>query len=433
MAGLLLPTQLVFNIGFYAVVPFLALVMTDDLGLGAAAVGIVLGARTFSQQGMFLFGGVIADRWGARRSILVGCIIRALGYLGLAVADNFWLFLLSAILTGIGGAFFSPALEGLIGTIDRARARKAAALAGKRPPRRTLFAWLVFFGEIGAVTGPLVGVALQGYGFNVIAGGAAALFLAVGIILWLLLPRHAAEAVHGSRPEPAAPKPAATHDRSPALAAFACLRDRSFVMFAVLFSVNLLAYNQLYFALPLELGQDGAGTGTLAALFTLASVLTIALQLPLSALVASIGPAPALRAGFACTGLGFVAVALLGSTGLHLAPGLPVLTGPVVFVVMLSLGHMLVRPVGLQQVHHFAGSRPLSAYYGLLASCGGVAVLLGNIITGALRDIAGGASGWLLLALLAGVSAAVMPHRLPKHAAGDQHAAALTSDPDLQA
>ncbi|MBG6192298.1 hypothetical protein IWX64_003269 [Arthrobacter sp. CAN_A212] len=38
--SLLLPTQLIFNIGFYAVVPFLALVMTDDLGLGAAAVGI---------------------------------------------------------------------------------------------------------------------------------------------------------------------------------------------------------------------------------------------------------------------------------------------------------------------------------------------------------------------------------------------------------
>ena len=54
--GLLLASQLVFNVGFYAVVPFLALVMTHDFGMTATAVGVVLGARVFSQQGLFLVG-----------------------------------------------------------------------------------------------------------------------------------------------------------------------------------------------------------------------------------------------------------------------------------------------------------------------------------------------------------------------------------------
>ncbi len=54
---LLLASQLIFNIGFYSVVPFLAGVMRDDFGMGTLAVGIVLGARTFAQQGLFLFGG----------------------------------------------------------------------------------------------------------------------------------------------------------------------------------------------------------------------------------------------------------------------------------------------------------------------------------------------------------------------------------------
>ena len=49
----LLGAQLVFNLGFYAVIPFLAGAMGDEYGLDAAAVGLVLGARTFSQQGMF--------------------------------------------------------------------------------------------------------------------------------------------------------------------------------------------------------------------------------------------------------------------------------------------------------------------------------------------------------------------------------------------
>lgn len=396
-ASLLLPTQLVFNIGFYAVVPFLALVMTEDLGLGAAAVGLVLGARTFSQQGMFLFGGVIADHWGPRRSILTGCVIRAAGYLGLATSDAFWPFMLSAVLTGIGGAFFSPAVEGLIGALDRARAANGM-------PRRNLFAWLVLFGEIGAVTGPLIGIGLLPFGFPLVAISAACLFLATGIALWFFLPRPEAPATIAAEPAVVG---------SGLRGAFACGRDRRFVAFAGFFSVNLLAYNQLYFTLPLDLDQSGSGAGTLAFLFALASILTIALQLPMSAVATRLGPATALRAGFACIALGFAAIALLGSTGMHIVPGLPVTTGPIALVILLSLGHMLAGPAGMQQVHGFAGTRPLGAYYGLLASCGGLAVLLGNSLIGMLRDTLGSASGWMLLVLLTAVAATFLPRFLP--------------------
>lgn len=405
-SSLLLSTQLVFNIGFYAVVPFLALVMTEDLGLGAAAVGIVLGARTFSQQGMFLLGGVIADHWGPRRSILTGCIIRAAGYLGLATSDDFWPFLLSAVLTGIGGAFFSPAVEGLVGTLDRDQASSAIGddTAADEKPRRNLFAWLVLFGEIGAVTGPLAGIGLLPFGFPFVAVSAACLFLAVGLALWFVLPEH--HPLIPGAAEPAAEAPAVQ-------GALVCLRDRRFVGFAGFFSVNLLAHNQLYFALPLELDQAGAGAGLLAVLFTLASVLTVALQLPMSALAARLGPTTALRAGFACTAAGFAAITLLGSTGVHLVPGLPVMVGPAALVVLLSLGHMLAGPAGMQQVHGFAGFRPLSAYYGLLASCGGLAVLVGNSLIGVLRDTLGNPSGWALLVLLAAATAAFLPRFLP--------------------
>lgn len=410
-ASLLLPTQLVFNLGFYAVVPFLALVMTDDFGLGAAAVGLVLGARTFSQQGMFLLGGVIADHWGPRRSILTGCIVRAAGYLGLATSESFWPFLLSAVLTGIGGAFFSPAVDGLIGALDRDQVSSATrdGTAASKRPGRNLFAWLVLFGEIGAVTGPLIGIGLLPFGFPLVAISAACLFLAVGFVLWLLLPEH--NALVTTEAEPAVDGPAV--DPPGMQGGFACLRDRRFVGFAAFFSVNLLAYNQLYFALPLELKGGGSGTGMLAVLFTLASVLTIALQLPISAMATRLGPATALRAGFACIASGFAAIAVMGSTGIHLAPGLSVMIGPIVLVVLLSLGHMLAGPAGMQQVHGFAGLRPLSAYYGLLASCGGLAVLVGNSLIGGIRDTLGSPSGWVLLVLLAAATAVFLPRFLP--------------------
>ncbi|MBM7025457.1 MFS transporter, partial [Clavibacter zhangzhiyongii] len=180
--AVLLGSQLVFNVGFYAVVPFLATVMRDDLGLGALAIGVVLGARTFSQQGLFLLGGVLADRFGPRILITAGCAVRVAGYLGLALAADLPGFLLGAILTGLGGALFSPALQSLVAAADL-RARET-----RRPGRPSLFAALVLVGEVGAATGPLVGAALLGHGFATTALSAAGLFTAVGVALWCVIP-----------------------------------------------------------------------------------------------------------------------------------------------------------------------------------------------------------------------------------------------------
>ncbi|MDQ4117781.1 MAG: MFS transporter, partial [Actinomycetota bacterium] len=70
---LLVLTQLAFNVGFYMVLPYLATHLAEDLGLAAALVGLVLGLRTFSQQGMFVVGGTLADRYGAKPVVLAGC------------------------------------------------------------------------------------------------------------------------------------------------------------------------------------------------------------------------------------------------------------------------------------------------------------------------------------------------------------------------
>ncbi len=64
----LLGSQFVFNIGFYAVVPFLALFLRDDMLLSGGLIGLILGLRTFSQQGMFILGGRWPTAMALRRS-----------------------------------------------------------------------------------------------------------------------------------------------------------------------------------------------------------------------------------------------------------------------------------------------------------------------------------------------------------------------------
>ncbi len=59
--------------------------------LSGGLIGLILGLRTFSQQGMFILGGTLADRHGAKTIILAGCVVRVAGFLpagvrGVAVA-----------------------------------------------------------------------------------------------------------------------------------------------------------------------------------------------------------------------------------------------------------------------------------------------------------------------------------------------------------
>jgi MFS family permease len=401
--GLLLASQLVFNIGFYAVVPFLALVMTQDFGMTATAVGVVLGARVFSQQGLFLVGGMITDRWGPRRAMLAGCLVRISGYLTLALAGSFPLFLLGAVLTGMGGALFSPALESLVGRAEERR----RSTSGKAP---ALFALLAICGEIGAVAGPLVGALLLGLSFSWAALAGAAVFAVMTGVLWRNVPAGAPnrEADRHSSSTPGSPA-------SPGEGVAAMLRDRRFVAFAALYSVNLLAYNQLYFGLPIELTRSGAGPEALAGLFAVASVLTVALQWPISRLTTRVGAGPALTAGFLLKGLAFATMAVLAQIP---AAGTPQLLPPLLLVVGLCLGHMCIGPVAMPLVLDFACGRRTGIYYGLLASMGGCAVLLGNfalgpLYSGASRPGPDAVWPWAVMAALMVIPAVGLSRLLP--------------------
>lgn len=385
LTPLLLGTQALFNVGFYAVVPFIAVVLRGDFGLGAAAVGLVLGARTFAQQGLFLVGGELADRFGARGIIALGCALRVTGFLALAssllAADPvLWLFVAGTVVTGLGGALFSPGINTLVAEAD-----------GARPGRVSLFAWLTFAGEAGAVLGPLVGAVLLGHGFPVVAGAGAALFAAMGIALWALLPRGVHSHTHRER------------------TSWAALRNRRFVGFAAIHSVDLLAYNQLYLAIPLELGRIGAGPGFIGLLFAEVSAITLLLQLPVARWASRVGPAVALRAGYATTTAGFLTLAF----GAVLAPSREAHLGLVALAVaLLALGHIASSPTALALVPRWADGGPTGSYFGALASFGGAAVLVGNLVAGRLFDAGEAVSApvlpWLFLAACTLTSAALV-------------------------
>ena len=173
---LLLVNQLTINIGFYMLMPYLAGHLSGTLALPAALVGLILGIRNLSQQGMFLIGGTLADRLGHKPMIVAGCGLRTLAFLLLAAADSLPALVIASALTGFAGALFNPAVRAYLA--QEAGARKVEAFA----------AFNAFY-QLGILIGPLVGLLLNAVAFRLVCLVASVMFAVLTVAQMRALPR----------------------------------------------------------------------------------------------------------------------------------------------------------------------------------------------------------------------------------------------------
>ncbi|WP_062644135.1 MDR family MFS transporter [Streptomyces maremycinicus] len=385
---LLILTQLAFNIGFFAVLPFLAEHLGDAVGMAGWLVGFVLGLRTFSQQGLFVVGGVLVDRYGVRPVVLAGCALRIAGFGWLGHAGQTWTVVGAVLLIGFAAALFSPAVESEV-----ARQAVAHEESGGGPRTRVLALFTVA-GQAGAFVGPLLGALLLTVDFRAVClAGAGVFVLVLASHAWLLpqhIPGRARVRVRGGvRP---------------------LLRNRRFLALCCAYGAYLLAYNQLYLALPAEVERAAASQAPLAWLFALSSLLVVTAQLPVTRWAGErIDLRRSMAAGLALIAAGFAVVAAALPAGRTGTAGLLPAAG---FVLLLTLGQMLVVPAARAWVPDLAEEGRLGLYTGALSSVSGLIVLVGSAVTGTLLD-AGlpPAVPWLLLAAVPAAAVALLPRR----------------------
>ena len=148
----LLATTFLMWAGFFMIVPILSVHFVNDLGWAAASIGLVLALRQFVQQTLTVVSGALADRFGAKHLILLGLVVRAIGFAAMAHVAALPAFVLTGLLAGIGGALFdSPT---------------AAAMAALTTDEERLQFYSVrgVITSLGMTIGPLIGSALlMGY------------------------------------------------------------------------------------------------------------------------------------------------------------------------------------------------------------------------------------------------------------------------------
>ncbi|MEV4727268.1 MFS transporter, partial [Micromonospora humida] len=337
---LLVVNQFGVNVGFYLLLPYLAGYLADDVGLSAAVIGIVLGVRNLSQQGLFLLGGSAADRLGARGVIIAGCALRAVGFGLFALGTALPVLLAASILSGLAGALFNPAVRSYV----------AQAAADRRADAFALF---TVFASAGALLGPLLGSALLLVDFRAAALTAAGLFavLTVAQAVWL--------------PATPATSPEATLWQDWRTG----LTDRRFLAFSVALAGMFALQTQLYLILPVQAEHLTGQQVAVAVLFVVSTAVTLTLQLPLTGwLQGHWHRGASITVGMAVMGAGFLLPLLRVESSSPVLRLVPVLAA----AVLLTLGVMIAQPFVLELIPAFAGPRLTGTYFGLFYLVSGV-------------------------------------------------------------
>ena len=378
---MLMINQFGINLGFYMLMPYLAAYLGGSLGLAAWAIGLVMGVRNFSQQGMFILGGTLADRLGYKPLIVAGCLLRTAGFGLLVVAHSLPIVLIASAATGFAGALFNPAVRAYL-----------AEDSGER--RVEAFAMFNVFYQAGILAGPVVGLALLAVDFRLVAGGAAVVFAALTAAQLFALP--------GSRTAaPGAPASVIDDWRS-------ILRNRSFVLFAVAMIGSYVLTFQIYLALPLHAAhlQPQRTSALVAAMFVVSGAIAVAGQFRITRwFSARWGSGRSLAIGMTVVALSFLPILLAPS-------GIPGIAALIVAAALLAIGSAAIFPFEMDTVVALSGGRLVGTHYGIYSTIVGTGILLGNVATGWLMQTAG-SMAWLILIGI-GLSSAAALYQLDR-------------------
>ncbi|GAA2239077.1 MFS transporter [Streptomyces amakusaensis] len=400
---LLMVNQFTINLGFYMLMPYLAAHLSGNLGLAGWTIGLILGMRNFSQQGMFLVGGTLADRLGYKPLIVAGCLLRTVGFAALGLVDSLPALLAASAATGLAGALFNPAVRAYL-----------AADAGER--RVEAFALFNVFYQAGILLGPLVGMVLTGVDFRLTCLVSAAVFAVLSAVQIRALP---------ARGSGKTAQDSGGSGESVLAQWRSVVRNRPFLLFAAAMIGSYVLTFQVYLALPLEVrragGEGDFGTAAVALLFAVSGLSTILFQTRVTAWCrAGLAPGQAVTRGVLIMGLAFLP--LLAATALPVPDGdgyggvagrwLLAAGPPVLAALLLALGTMIAYPFEMDTIVRLSGDRLVATHYGLYNTVCGVGITLGNLLTGAALDTARAAGlaalPWLALLALGLLSAAAL-------------------------
>ena len=146
--------------------------VTEELNSTTAVVGYGFALSAIVQGAILLKAGKFSDRRGRRAASILGANIVFIGVLVLTFAVNAWMFLLSMMILGLGGAFLSTTPASIVGDIIKGKGGKVIAI-------------FQMAGDAGMIFGPIIiGWISDMYSYRTAFGVSAVIFTAVLFLVY---------------------------------------------------------------------------------------------------------------------------------------------------------------------------------------------------------------------------------------------------------
>ena len=369
-------TTLINRVGSFVIV-VLAIYLTGERGLSAAFAGLVLGLWGAGGAVGTMVGGVLADRWGRKPTVVTfllsgAAMMVVLGLMRAPAAIAISALLLGATIEGVRPAI-SALLVDLVPEKDRPRAF-------------SLNYWVL-------------NVA---FAFAATAGG----FLAsidIGLLFFLDAATTTAAAIFFvlkvAEPVRERAAPPSTRTAPEGLAADGLrtvLRDRVFLGFIGLNVLVALVFLQHISTLPMSMTRDGLSPSTFGSVIALNGLLIVVGQLFLIRLLRDADHTLMLAIGYAIMGIGFGITIFAGTSWFY-----------AITVLVWTLGEMLQAPSSATTMAALSPAHLRGRYQGLLSFSWSIAAFMAPLLGGAVLQYGGKAALWLGCLVICLVAAAL--------------------------
>lgn len=336
--------------GFSMVMPLVAVHFVNNLGMAAALVGSALAVRQLTQQGLTVLGGILSDRFGARRMMCLGVLVRALGFASLAWTNTPLMLFAALIISALGGALFEAPYQVSI----------VALSTEERRPHYYLVSNLV--AGVASTLGPLLGVFLLRFDFQAVCLGAALCFLLNFFIAIFLLPVIAA--IH--------------EENKRASGLMMVFNNKPFMLFTGFMIGYWFTSMQINISFPLWAEKLTGSQQSVGVMYALSAAVTVILQYPLVKFMQRyLSADKILIIGIMVMSISSGAIGFVQSFFMFLF-----------CVVIFTIGVLMTRPTQQTIVASLVEAKALGAFLGFSSIGLAVGGGLGNVVGGWLIDIA---------------------------------------------
>ena len=337
-------------VGFDMIMPLVIGHYVNNVGLTATAVSVALAIRQFSQQGLAMIGGALADRFQVKTLISVGVFLRVLGFLTLAFSSAYGMLIAAMILIGLGGVLFEMPYQSAIAMLTT---------NDNRPKYYSLNNTIT---GIASAIGPLLGVALLRLDFKVVCFGAASCFMINFVLSRVAMPPIMRQAK--------------SYAVMPAVKRIA--KDRPYQIFVLLMMVFWLGASQIDITYPLRVQEIYGSADGVGIMYRVYAVVMSVLQYPLVALASKRFSSRAA----VVIGTGIITAALIAT------PFAADVKSFMAIVACYAVGMILARPNQQNIAVSMADTRALGMYLGVNSTAFAIGKGFGTIIGGASFDMA---------------------------------------------